>query len=293
MGSMSAESKPFSAQITYNELVENDTQVRLGYGSNGLTDIEIIFGKENFKISELSVKPEERSSLQEVKTIFIHQGTEIQHHSVPDIDTAINMTNYYLSKQQKQTDTNSFNLLLSEEDLTHINLLTVEYSGLLYRVINEILKDRDESFDILQKVLIQLYLSYNTLRKGVELKGWLLTVARNKSIDELRRRKRIPLSFIEAEPENDEENNSNILDTFEATDFLPETAALQGELQETLVRAINNLPLKYRSVVGLRYYGQFSFAEIGRELNIPQETAKTYFHRAKKMLRNALSVDEL
>ncbi len=45
---------------------------------------------------------------------------------------------------------------------------------------------------------------------------------------------------------------------------------------------------KFRSVVQLRYAGQLSFAEIGQVLRMPEATAKTYFHRAKLLLRTTL-----
>ena len=49
------------------------------------------------------------------------------------------------------------------------------------------------------------------------------------------------------------------------------------------------LPPRYRSVVFLRYASQLSFSDIGRALNMPEATAKTYFQRAKPLLRAALA----
>jgi DNA-directed RNA polymerase specialized sigma24 family protein len=49
------------------------------------------------------------------------------------------------------------------------------------------------------------------------------------------------------------------------------------------------LPLKFRMVVLLRYTGQLSFGEIGQALDMPEATAKTYFQRAKPLLRAALA----
>jgi RNA polymerase sigma-70 factor (ECF subfamily) len=60
-------------------------------------------------------------------------------------------------------------------------------------------------------------------------------------------------------------------------------------LQEQLNRAIRMLPARYRDIVLLRYVAQLSFAEIGRTLHIPESTAKTYFQRAKPLLRISLS----
>ncbi|GHO77810.1 hypothetical protein KSD_55810 [Ktedonobacter sp. SOSP1-85] len=51
---------------------------------------------------------------------------------------------------------------------------------------------------------------------------------------------------------------------------------------------IASLPPKFRAVVWLRYIYQPSFAEIGTELNMPTATAKTYFYRAKLLLRQKL-----
>jgi RNA polymerase sigma factor (sigma-70 family) len=70
---------------------------------------------------------------------------------------------------------------------------------------------------------------------------------------------------------------------------LPEDLAERHDLQQVLNRAIQSLPPKFRAVVLLRYTSQLSFSEIGRTLNMPEATAKTYFHRAKVLLRKILS----
>jgi RNA polymerase sigma-70 factor (ECF subfamily) len=70
---------------------------------------------------------------------------------------------------------------------------------------------------------------------------------------------------------------------------LPEEIAERRDLQQSLQRAIQGLPPKFRSVVLLRYAGQLSFSEIGKTLNMPEATAKTYFQRARPLLRAALT----
>jgi RNA polymerase sigma-70 factor (ECF subfamily) len=49
------------------------------------------------------------------------------------------------------------------------------------------------------------------------------------------------------------------------------------------------LPPKFRSVVLLRYTSQLSFSEIGKVLNMPEATAKTYFQRARPLLRASMA----
>jgi len=164
--------------------------------------------------------------------------------------------------------------------------LVRRYSTSLYSFITRFLGDHDQASDILQQVFIQLYTSLPTLRTDKPLKAWLFQVARNRCVDELRR-KRI-LHFSELEAKNDDDEVS-IVDALLDTTPLPEELAESHDLQERLQEAIDTLPVKFRSVVLLRYVGQLSFPEIGQTLNMPVATAKTYFHRAKPLLRTALT----
>lgn len=69
---------------------------------------------------------------------------------------------------------------------------------------------------------------------------------------------------------------------------LPDEETEQHDLQRRLCAAISALPPKFRAVVSLRYKADMSYAEIGARLHIPPATAKTYFQRAKPLLRTLL-----
>src|SRR5229473_2977883 len=127
--------------------------------------------------------------------------------------------------------------------------LVKRYSTPLFNFIYRFLGDYDQACDILQHVFIQLHTSLPTLRTDKPLKAWLFQVARNRC---------------------------------------PEELAEQSDLQQHLHNAIQTLPIKFRSVVLLRYAAQLSFSEIGQALNMPEATAKTYFQRSKPLLRAAL-----
>lgn len=164
--------------------------------------------------------------------------------------------------------------------------LVHRYSTSLFNFIYRFLNDYDLACDILQQVFLQLYISLPTLRMGEPLKAWLFQVARNRCLDELRRKRAIHFSVLEAA--SDEEELSP-LSAMPDTQPLPDELAEHHDLQDHLQQAIQSLPLKFRSVVLLRYVAQLSFAEIGQALNMPEATAKTYFQRAKPLLRAALS----
>jgi len=199
------------------------------------------------------------------------QMQETAHKSyVPGID----MTDGVLAQQTLNGDQYAFESLVQR------------YSTPLFNFIYRFLGDYDQASDILQNVFIQLHTSLPTLRTDKPLKAWLFQVARNRCLDELRRKHAI--HFSELETINDDEELSP-LGAIPDADRLPEELAEQSDLQQRLQAAIQTLPIKFRAVVLLRYAGQLSFSEIGQALNMPEATAKTYFQRAKPLLRTALT----
>src|SRR6266699_3846922 len=171
-------------------------------------------------------------------------------------------------------------------DQQAFEILVHRYNVPLFNFICHFLGNYDQACDISQQVFLQLYVSLPTLRTSDPLKAWLFQVARNRCLDELRRKHAI--HFSELEPVNDDDELSPLA-TMPDTDPLPEELAERRDLQQCLQKAIQTLPPKFRSVVLLRYAGQLSFSEIGQALDMPEATAKTYFQRAKPLLRAALT----
>ena len=163
--------------------------------------------------------------------------------------------------------------------------LVQRYSSSLFNFICRFLSDYDAALDILQQVFTQLYISLPNLRTGEPLKAWLFQVARNRCLDELRKKRVIHFSELQS---SSEEEDLSPLAIIPDNSPLPEDIAERHDLQDILRQAIDSLPTKFRLVVSLRYAGQLSFAEIGRTLQMPEATAKTYFQRAKPLLRAAL-----
>jgi len=160
------------------------------------------------------------------------------------------------------------------------------YQRSLFRLIYRYVGEYNEAHDVLQQVWLQLYLSLPKLYPNVQMKPWLFTVAHNRSLDVLRRRRF--LSFSEVEKGN-EEDETAFLNTIPDTSLTPEELVEQRDLQQAIQRAIQTLPSTYRTVVLLYYREQMSYAEIGRVLKIPVSTVKTRFHRAKPFLRDVLT----
>ena len=167
--------------------------------------------------------------------------------------------------------------------------LVRRYKKPLFGLIYHYVGDYHEAEDILQHVWLQLYLSLAALRPSVQIKSWLLAVARNRSLDFLRHKQVLSKHlFFSCEGEaRIEEDDVSFLEAVPDTSSTPEELAELHELQHEIQTAIRALPLVYCPVVGLFYRAQLTYAEIGRILDLPGSTVKTYFNRAKPFLRAA------
>ena len=173
-------------------------------------------------------------------------------------------------------------------DTSGFEILVERYNIMLTNLAYRILRNHQHVEDVLQFAFLQLFLSLDTLHADKSIKAWLFKVVRNRCMDELRRVQ--PMYFSELKVSEEVEDDFIPFEYVPDPAPLPEEIAEQHELQQRILRAISVLSPRLRSVVFLRYMLQKSFAEIGQILNIPEATAKTYFHRAKPFLRAVLQV---
>ncbi len=173
-------------------------------------------------------------------------------------------------------------------DQSAFESLVERYSAMLYRFTYHHLNDYDQSSDIVQQVFLKLYIALPNLPYGEQLKPWLFRVTQNCCLDELRKRRRRHVTLFSMLEWRSEEEDMPALTTIPDTQPLPEEVAEYHDLQAALQQAIEDLPLKFRSVVLLRCFYQCSFSEIGQVLEMPMTTAKTYYYRACSKLRISL-----
>jgi RNA polymerase sigma-70 factor (ECF subfamily) len=116
----------------------------------------------------------------------------------------------------------------------------------------------------------------------VPLRPWIYRIARNRCLDMLKRKRAVAFSALAAD-----DDVGAVSDVPDAQP-LPDELAERADLQRLLGAAIDALAPAYREVVALRYVGDLAFGEIAVVLNMPENSVKTRFQRAKAMLRVAL-----
>lgn len=171
-------------------------------------------------------------------------------------------------------------------DFSAFEELVRRYSSPIYKFACGMLRNTDDAADILQQTLIQAHKALPRRNPKAAFRSWIFTIARNKCLDHLRKR-RIP-TFSELEGKRTNQDELSLVEQINDPEPLPDEMIERQATQQLLKEAIATLPERYRAVIALRYTGDLSFNEIGQVLNIPENSAKTYFQRAKVLLREYL-----
>jgi RNA polymerase sigma-70 factor (ECF subfamily) len=148
----------------------------------------------------------------------------------------------------------------------------------VYRTVRSILRDEDEAEDAMQQAWLQAYLHLGEFEGTAALSTWLVRIAANEALQRLRRRR--PLTALGDTLEEE---------TMDHRAEDPEERATAREAVRLVERAVDRLPEHYRTVFVLREVEGLSTADTAAALGISEEAAKVRLHRARGLLRTALS----
>jgi RNA polymerase sigma-70 factor (ECF subfamily) len=148
------------------------------------------------------------------------------------------------------------------------------------------LRDSIEAEDLAQNVFVQVYKSAHRYEVSSKFSTWLFTIARNLSLNEIRRRTRHPAESLDApHPDHDDQPLHQFEDkrTFSPTENL-----LHGELESKIEEALSALPDNQRIAVLLCRQEELSYEEIARILDCSVSATKSLIHRGRETLKQAL-----
>jgi RNA polymerase sigma-70 factor, ECF subfamily len=153
----------------------------------------------------------------------------------------------------------------------------------IYRYVN----DREIAEDITQEVFIRVYKSGPQYKPQSKFQTWVFTIARNLSLNELRRHRYKTVSLDETFSSDEGELKRQIEDPRSES---PDEDILRREQASAVRAAIDDLPETQRVAVLLRRYEQFSYEEIAATMNVSVKAVKSLLSRAKEALKVKLTV---
>lgn len=163
--------------------------------------------------------------------------------------------------------------------------LVLRYQPMAQRLAIRVIGNGDLAQELVQDAMLQAYLSLEKLNDPTRFKSWLYGIVLNICRNDLRRRKVICFSL--------EAMVGNLVDEpppIARSSPDPQLVAEQEELHTALLKAVDTLSPKNRSVILLFYHEQFSLQEVANRLNISVSAVKGRLHKSRHQLREQLSL---
>lgn len=155
----------------------------------------------------------------------------------------------------------------------------------VYVFVHRYVGNDDDAKDVAQETFVRAWRHLRTFDQTKRFKTWLFTIAKNTSLNFLKKKK--PATFSELARGREVSEN-----TFEESleDPAPSLEELfdAARTAEELGGAIAELPLPHRMVLLLYYQDQFTFKEIAEIVGEPLDTVKSRHRRALIALRKLL-----
>jgi RNA polymerase sigma-70 factor (ECF subfamily) len=160
-------------------------------------------------------------------------------------------------------------------DMSAFKVLVERYEGKVAGIIKPMLGNVPQAEDVGQEVFIRFYESLEKFKGESSLGTYLIRIAINLSLNEIKRMKR----------------RDKIFKPLESGHHVPDEGAL-SDGYEMLHQEIKKLDADFRLVVTLRMIEGYSTEETAKILNIPLGTVLSRLARAQDKLRNVLNKQE-
>jgi RNA polymerase sigma-70 factor (ECF subfamily) len=154
----------------------------------------------------------------------------------------------------------------------------------VYRVARAIVRNETEAEDVMQQAYINAFTHLGQFESRAQFSTWLTRIVVREAITRRRKGAREePGGLMESAA------GSADVDNFRAPQVDPERQAYAGELARLLETAVDSLPESYRAVFMLREIEGLSTSETAAGLDLGEEAVKTRLHRARAMVRRAVT----
>ncbi|MBY6038037.1 sigma-70 family RNA polymerase sigma factor [Fictibacillus nanhaiensis] len=162
-----------------------------------------------------------------------------------------------------------------KSEMDQLSDLMDEYGEEIKRLAFTYTKNWQQAEDITQEIFISVYNNLNDFREQSTIKTWIYRIAINKCKDYVR---------------SWHYTSTLLTNTFyqKSDDLSPEEEYLQNEQKEQISQLILQLPIKFREVIILYYFKEFSLEEISATLEINLNTVKSRLRRAKKNMETKM-----
>jgi RNA polymerase sigma factor (sigma-70 family) len=175
-----------------------------------------------------------------------------------------------------------------EGDEKAFTRLLSRYKEAIYFMLLKMVNNRIDAEDLTLEAFGKAFKNLHQYSPTYAFSTWLFKIASNNCIDFLRKKKGIHVTI-----ENNDTNENGESLRLKSKDPNPEEKLIRQQKAIILRRVVRKLKPRYQTLVELRYFREYSYEEIAKELNLPLGTVKAQLFRAREMLFKMIENTEM
>src|ERR1051326_5582827 len=171
---------------------------------------------------------------------------------------------------------------IQAEDADALSLLYDRYCGILKALILRVIHNESEADDLLQEVFMEIWNQAKNFssQKGKPL-GWMVTLARRRAIDGLRKKQAYQRAEERLQNETEQQPDAWVHNATEEEIMLSDTRSV-------IRKVIRGLPPAQQQAIDLAFFRGMSQREIAAKTNTPLGTVKTRLELGLKKIYDGL-----
>ncbi len=164
------------------------------------------------------------------------------------------------------------------------------YRDTVYFMLLKMTNNNDDAEDLTIETFGKAFNKLKLYSPEFAFSTWLFRIASNNCIDFIRKRKIDVLRYEKDYHEELETDNAAKISDIEPD---PEESLIRKQKMDIMHDIVDKLKPRYKKLIELRYFQEYSYEEISEELNLPIGTVKAQLFRAKDFLYNLLKDSDL
>jgi RNA polymerase sigma factor (sigma-70 family) len=157
------------------------------------------------------------------------------------------------------------------------------YWDSIYFMLLKMVNNSSDAEDLTIEAFGKAFRNIESYTPKFAFSTWLFKIATNNCVDFIRKKQVSPTPF-----DNLQDNIDSVIVNIQSDQPDPEELLINYQKTAELKVFVNQLKPRYKSLIELRYYKEYSYAEISERLNLPIGTVKAQLNRAKLLLYNIL-----
>jgi RNA polymerase sigma factor (sigma-70 family) len=174
---------------------------------------------------------------------------------------------------------------INQNDQAAYTEIMDRYRDSIYYMLLKMVKNDIDAEDLTIEAFGKAFRRIGQYTPTYAFSTWLFKIATNNCIDYIRKKRAYTLS-LDVHPKD--EYTGEYAMQIESSVLDPEDEIIREQKIDLMRQVVSNLKPRYRRLIELRYFKEYSYEEISDELELPLGTVKAQLFRAKELLYNML-----